>query len=207
MAPRPLMTGRSVAVRGASVALAALLGLAFDAACQSAPALRQVKLKEATVIEGIPCAATRRTVGIYQSGRLESCALDEPATVGRYALEPGTWVFLGPAGELRSVWLARDARIDGHLCRGTGYGGWSVTFHPSGALKLCYLAEPAVLLGVPCRKGTFWGEIRGGTAVWFHENGGLASCSVSESLSLGDRTYRARERVRLSSDGSPLHAH
>jgi hypothetical protein len=45
-----------------------------------------------------------------------------------------TWIHLRQGGELDSVWLPHDVVVQGHLCRGTGNRGWSITFYPEGGL-------------------------------------------------------------------------
>jgi hypothetical protein len=181
-------------------------GLTIPAAAagQNAHDITYVKLTRDTVVDGIRCGPSGRwKAGFFPSGRLESCALAADAVVRRHALPAQTWIHLREDGELDSVWLPRDAVVQGHLCRGTGNRGWSVSFHPGGGLRSCYLARETVVQGVPCRKGSLWGEIRGGVYIGFHRNGSLATCSAARSFVLNATNFRQRERVWLDADGLP----
>jgi hypothetical protein len=189
----------------AAAVLCACVGLPADASAQDTPPpISYVRLTHDTTVDGIRCGPSGRwRAGFFPSGRLESCALAEDYAVQRHALPARTWIHLRESGELASVWLPRDAMVQGHLCRGTGNRGWSVTFYPDGGLRTCYLAEEAVVQGVPCRKGSFWGEIRGGVYIRFHRNGRLATCSAARSFVLHGTGYRHRERVWLDVEGLP----
>ena len=180
-----------------------LLCLATPAGAQSRDSLRRVPLNAATTIDGVLCAAGKNTTILYRSGRLESCPLAADADFFGHALPAGTFVTLTEAGQPRHAWLSRDTRLQGHLCKGTGRGGWSVAFYPSGRLSLCFLALEETIDGVPCRKGSFLGEISGGVSVEFYESGRLRACGAARDVTLGDRTYRPRQRVLLDPDGKP----
>jgi hypothetical protein len=68
---------------------------------------------------------------------------------------------------------------------------------------LCFLRVTTVIDGVPCRAGTFWGEIRGGqnTAVHVHRNGRLARCQVAHDTTVGGVRYTAWAVVTRDSTG------
>lgn len=180
-----------------------LLSLPTPTGAQAGDSLRRVPLTAATNIDGVLCAAGKNTTILYRSGRLESCPLANDADFYGHTLPAGSFVTLTEAGQPRHVWLSRDARIQGHLCKGTGRGGWSVALYPSGRLSLCFLALEETIDGVPCRKGSFWGEIRGGVSVEFYESGKLRACGAARDFTLGNRTYRSRQRVLLDPDGKP----
>jgi hypothetical protein len=166
--------------------------------------VRRVVLERDTVVAGVPCQATKRSAAFYASGALETCALAEDTELFGQSFMRGTWLGFTVAGELRSAWLIRDTELQGFVCKGTGFGGWAVNFHPSGQLRLCYLAEHQEIQSVPCRKGSLWGEITGGVQVTFHENGALESCNAAHRFSLDGMKFKARQRVRLDSSGRPL---
>jgi hypothetical protein len=156
------------------------------------------------MIDGILCAPTEKaTTFLYQSGHLESCPLATDADFFGHQLPKGSWVTLTELGRPRHVWLSRDTRLQGHMCKGTGRGGWSTAFHPGGQLELCFLSTEEVIGGVPCRKGNFWGEITGGVSVVFYESGQLRECGAARSFTLAGRKYRSRERVVLDVNGKP----
>jgi hypothetical protein len=166
--------------------------------------LRRVKLQTPTLIDGVLCDATgRSSAAFYESGRLESCPLYQADTLVGHQLKAGTWVYFDANGRLSRAWLSSDTELQGQICRGTGQGGWSVDFYPSGKLELCYLAHPAVIDGVPCRKASFWGEITGGVQVTFYESGRLRSCRAARDFTLQGRKYSRGERVELTPDGQP----
>jgi hypothetical protein len=178
------------------------LTLPVGAAPQNTAGVTYVKLTHDTIVDGIRCGPSGRwKSGFFPSGRLESCALAEDDAVQGHAFPAQTWVHLRESGELDSVWLPRDAAVQGHLCRGTGNRGWSVSFYPEGGLRTCYLATEAVVQSVPCRKGSFWGEIRGGVYTRFHRNGNLETCSAARPFALDGTSYRKRERVWLDTEG------
>lgn len=150
---------------------------------QERPVLERRKLDHPTLIDGIPCGRTPHA-RFYRSGRLASCPLAEPTEIAEHLLPAKTWVHLAEDGRLESVWLPQDTYLAGHLCRGTGNQGWSVIFYPTGALKLCFLGKEEVIDGIPCLKGTFLNELRGGgrSAVLFREDGRLEQCQASRDF-------------------------
>jgi hypothetical protein len=157
-----------------------------------------------TVVDGVPCAGTGRlTAEFFASGRLLECPLSRDVTLFSQAFPRGSWVLFHDDGTLNGAWLSENSWLSGHLCRGEGYKKWSVRFHPSGALRLCFLPVTTVIEGVPCRDGTFWGEIRGGqkTAVHFHANGKLARCQAARAFSLDGVRYPAWALVERDSTG------
>jgi hypothetical protein len=196
------MPGRRLILVSGVVALS--LAAQSLALAQQPGEISRVRLDRDTPFSDISCQATKRPAGFYPSGALESCALASDTEVSGHRLFAGTWVYFTETAELKSAWLIRDTELQGHLCKGLGYGGWSVTFHRSGALRVCYLARPQVIQGVPCRKGSLWGEIRGGVEVSFHETGALESCSTAHQVTLDGVTFKNRQRVRLDPSGRLL---
>jgi hypothetical protein len=167
--------------------------------------LIRLKLLQDTVISDIRCGPSgRATAAVYSTGELESCPLAVDTELRGHTFPAGTWIYLTGRGELRSVWLAENTLLQGHTCRGTGYQGWSVRFYPSGALQLCWLGADELVDGVPCRKGTFWGERLGTAQVTFHENGHLESCSTSRAFVRDSVQVKKRTRVRLDAAGHLL---
>ena len=176
------------------------------ATAQATPETRRVRLEADTVIDGIHCAPTGRAYAEFfiNGGRLAECPLAEAANVGGHDLPAGTWVILHPDGRLRLVWLSRNARFGDVVCKGTGYKEWVTTFHPNGAVETCFLPRAATIDGIPCRAGTFLGELTGGVAVRFHANGRLESCSLGQPVTVGGERYRAWRRIWLDADGRPV---
>jgi hypothetical protein len=184
--------------------LCAAMTVHGETAAQQTAASTYLKLTSDTVVDGIRCGSTGRwKAGFFASGRLESCPLAAESAVGGHTLPAQTWIHLTETGRLTSIWLPRNAAVQGYVCRGSGNRGWSVSFHPAGGLRTCYLAQEAVLDGVPCRKGSFWGEIRGDVSITLHANGRLASCSAARTFTIDARSYRKRERVFLDAEGRP----
>ncbi|MEX2282266.1 MAG: hypothetical protein WEE89_07265 [Gemmatimonadota bacterium] len=181
-----------------------MLCVAGTGSAQDSGTLRRIQLEVPTTIDGILCAPTKKpTTFLYASGGLESCALASDADFFGHNLPAGSWVTLTELGRPRHVWLSRDTWLQGHRCKGTGRGGWSTAFYPSGRLELCFLATEEVIAGVPCRKGNFWGEITGGVSVIFYESGQLRECGAARGFTLTGRRYRSHERVMLDVDGKP----
>jgi hypothetical protein len=75
-------------------------------------------------------------------------------------------------------------------------------FHPNGHLKYCFLVTDETIDGVPCRRGSFWGEVTGGVIVRFHDNGRLATCRLDADFTLAGRTFDRGKRIHLKPDGT-----
>ena len=186
-------------IRSALVLIAALTGQSVVAQ-DSVRVVRQ-RLAQPQTIGGVSCDATRYA-RIYSSGVLESCPLAHDTTIGSHALPRGTWVHLTATGRLRSVWLPRDWALQGHTCRGTGNQGWSVLFHESGGLALCFLAAAEVIDGVPCQRGTFWLEVlrtlkqSAHLATKLNPDGSLESCQAAKDFVLDGVAYEKGQLVR-----------
>jgi hypothetical protein len=191
--------------RELAIAVLVLVG-ATAVGLRQNPATRRLALTEPTKVGAFTCAPGKggREPRAFQNGALAQCQLAQPADFFGHLVDSGTFIYLHEDGTPQSIWLVRDTRIDGHLCRGTGHGGWSVDFHPDGRLAGCYLAKPEVIAGVPCMKGTFWNEVRGGVHVAFHPNGRLEHCTTARPITLGPYSFRARTQVRLDPDGQVI---
>jgi len=162
----------------------------------------RIQVGDPVTIDGIPCGNTGRArAETWRSGALRSCPIATPLTLAGHALPAGSWIYLAQSGTLERAWLSRDTALDGRMCKGTGYDEWITEFHPNGRLRLCYLPEDAEIDGVPCRRGTIWGEVRGGVKVQFHENGALESCTAARSTTVDGRAVKKWQRVRLDAQG------
>ena len=185
------------------VLLGMITALAFASPAHAQePPLTKIQLRSVTVIDGVACAPTgRASAWTFPSGTLESCPLAHDTIVGGHHIDAGTWLYFNENRLLLGAWFEQDTRLAGHVCKGTGYKGWSVRFHPSGSLQSCFLAGEETIQGVPCRKGSFWGELTGGVQVSFHDNGALESCSVARDSRIGTAVIHKRERVWLDLAG------
>ena len=191
------------------IALGALLLVLLSSALEAqvdVPLVRR-PLADTLTIDGIPCGPTGKvSAEFFRSGRLHSCPIARALTMSGHELPAATWLQFDEDGTLISAWLPHDSVLAGHLCKGTGYKGWSVRFRPGGALSLCYLAQVTEVDGVPCQRGTFWNEIRGGTrtSVSFHENGRLARCQAARGFERDGVAIRKWDVVRLDGEGRLL---
>lgn len=168
-----------------------VVSTSFGSALYAQETVRRA-LPRDTVINGVPCARTKGPPAeFYASGRLLECPLSRDATIATHLFPKDSWVLFHENGTLDAAWLSRHAQLSGQTCKGTGYKAWSVRFHTSGALRSCYFPVNTVVEGVPCREGTFWGEIRGGqrNTVYFHANGKLARCQASRAFTLNGVKY------------------
>lgn len=166
-----------------------------------APAVRSESLKSPREIDGIPCARFAR----YASdGQVVNFVLAREHAFGRVMLPANTQVSLRRDRSVADVHLGKDATFDGHSCLGRGPTEWMTGFYPDGTLEYCFLSNDELIDGVPCRKGTFWGEITGGVIVQFHPNGRLASCRLSAAHTLDGRTIAKGERIHLDDQGRPI---
>jgi hypothetical protein len=169
-----------------------------------------VRLSAPTLLNGVLCGKTggfldRRPATLYGSGRLRSCALDRTTELHGHTFPAGSWIVLQASGILDHVWLSGNTRLQGHQCRGSGFGGWQTTFHANGSLRTCWLAEPEVIAGVPCRHASFWGELRGSTSTEFHDDGALRSCLAARPFVRDGRSFQRGERVLVDPDGTVRH--
>ena len=172
-----------------------LLALPLTAAAQE-PIRRRLDTPQTS--GGVSCGTTGRAYAeFHPDGTLRSCPLARDTTVEGNAFRAGTWITLDEGGLLRSAWLSVDTPLSGHLCRGTGYKGFAVTFHDDGSLATCYLARDTVIDGIPCIHGSFWTEIRGGTksAARFHPDGSLSGCQLSRDAVVDGKQLRKWDRV------------
>ena len=152
------------------------------------------------VVDGVPC---RGYVEVDTAGRLRSAILDREHAFGPVVLPVDTQFSLRPDGTVKDVHLGSDATFDGRTCLGRGPGQWMTGFHPNGRLAYCFLVADETIDGVPCRHGSFWGEIRGGVGTSFHDNGRLESCRLAAEITLSGRAFRSGERIHLNPDGTP----
>ena len=77
-------------------------------------------------------------------------------------------------------------------------------FTPEGRLAYGFLADRETIDGVPCQRGTVWGEITGGVIVEFHPDGKLKSCRLAAPAQIGGRAFRKGERIWLDERGAPM---
>jgi hypothetical protein len=153
--------------------------------------------------QGVPC---RGYVELDAAGRLKSAILDREHAFGPVALPANTQFHLRPDGTVKDVHLGSDSTFDGHTCLGRGPGEWMTGFHPNGRLAYCFLAGDQVIDGVPCRRGSFWGELTGGVMVSFHDNGALATCRLAADVTIAGQSCGKGARVALDPEGKVLSA-
>jgi hypothetical protein len=162
-----------------------------------------------TTIDGIPCARSGRAPAeFHRNGRLAGCALSREHQVGVHRFAAGTWLDFNAEAVLWGAWLSKDTSLDGHLCRGEGYKKWSVRFHSNGTLSGCYLAADTVIAGVPCMRGTFLREVRGGgkTALQLFADGKFRRCQAARDTVVDGHMIRKWQVVERDSAGS-IHVH
>ena len=135
----------------AAIGVLALLAVGAPSGLEAQAQLERRRLPATVVIDGITCAPTGQAFAeFYPSGRLAECPIAADTVLYGQSLLRGTWVGFTQDGRLRNGWLSRNTRLSGQLCRGTGYKGFRVLFHPSGALRLCFLPADTEIAGVPC---------------------------------------------------------
>ena len=131
---------------------------------------RVEKLGETRVIQSVPCAGYAR---FDAEGRLLSCILSEEHAFGRVVLPANTQIRrFHPDGSPKDVHLGREAssRRPPSAAR-VPADGWPGS-RPRTP-EYGFLVERETIDGVPCERGTFWGEITGGVIVRFHPDGRL----------------------------------
>jgi hypothetical protein len=199
----------SVRVMSAAVVALVAASIAFS---QQKPPAQEIRLAADTVLDGIPCRRTGgflngRRAELHPSGALRACELSAAVLVSGHELPTRSWVYRHDTGQLDYVWLRLDTRLQGHVCRGGGYGAWQTTFHGNGALRTCWLARDETIDDVPCSRATFLGELRGGASTVFAPDGRLQSCRAARSFTYGSGRFRKGERVSpAGSVTDPAHA-
>jgi hypothetical protein len=179
----------------------AVLTLAASPAAAQRASSGQLILAEPTLVDGVLCV--ERAV-LHASGLLHECRLAPGAEFLGHRFPSNSWVGYTLSARPH-VWLGRDTELQGLVCRGSGWRGWSTSLHHDGALRGCFLAAEAVVDEVPCRKASFVTEVlRGSSFLALHENGRLAECVAARTFTLGGREYRRGERIRLDAEGAPL---
>ena len=168
------------------------------------PVVQRRQLRAPEIIDGVHCAPTGNfSAETYPSGALYSCPVLNDTVIAGHSFYAGTWITLDTLRRLEHAWLSRNTVLAGHLCKGTGYKGYSTRFREDGTLRLCFLAEDAVIAGVPCIHGSFWTEIRGGrkSVLSLHPDGSLAGCQASRAFSANGVPYRKWDRIARDSGG------
>lgn len=210
--------GRMAGLAGDAAAILALAATGVAAAgddpvaCRTAPSRHDdgrlkscVTAAAATLGEqSVPAGSA---VWFGTDGRLARVRLAEAAPVFGLVLPAGTELFYGRDGRLRHFWLPADTELQGHLVRGQDDGAGN-QLHPNGRLRAIWLAEDAVIDGVPCSSAhSVWrfgfGVLRLGTQrmAWFHDNGRLRQAMVARDVVLDGQAFRAGEVVSLTRDG------
>jgi hypothetical protein len=169
-----------------------------QAAQQQGPPGRE-NLDAPREVQGVPCS---RYVELAPDGRLTACVLARDHAFGSIALPANTQLSLRPDGSPKNVHLGKDTVLDRHNCLGRGPGEWMTGFHPNGRLEYCFLIADETIDGVPCRHGSFWGEITGGVIVRFHDNGRLATCRLTADVTLAGQTVTKGKRIALDVEGN-----
>jgi hypothetical protein len=129
------------------------------------------KLTAPTEIEGHPCAAAY--AWFFNDGKLPSCFVSREAEFGKLTVPKQSWIFVGHDATPRFVFLAHDAAVNGHLCRGGG-NSYSTALYPDGSLRICWLAVDSEINGVPCMRANFAKDVFvGGVGAASRPNGAL----------------------------------
>lgn len=153
-----------------------------------------MRLSEDVVVRGRPCK--RGWLRLHPNGVPSSFTTSREIKFGKLTIPADTWVMQNENSLVLMCALPRDMEIQGVLCRGTGGAkGVQVEVYPSGALKRVFLAQDAVIQGVPCSSGLVSG------AVDFQEDGRLKSCKLSDAYTFAGVTYKKGARLELSAVG------
>lgn len=172
------------------------------------PEVHRRQLVSPEIIDGVHCAPTGNfSAETFPDGTLRSCPVLNDTVIAGHSLFADTWITLDSLRRLEHAWLSRNTVLAGHLCKGTGFKGYSVRFREDGSLRLCFLAEDSVIDGVPCVHGSFWTEIRGGrkSVLLVHPDGTLAGCQASRAFSANGVRYRKWDRLARDSRGAVQH--
>jgi hypothetical protein len=178
-------------------ALLLLVSVRFPLHAQAADGVR-IRLGQDTVVAGVRCGPTGRAYAVvYANGRLDECPVAMDTTIAGHRFPRTTWIRLTEDGVLKSVWLPTSRDVQGLPCKGTGFKGWAVTFHKSGALSLCFLNEVATIDGVPCAAASFLKELTGNSGVMLREDGTLQSCRLARDHERGGVKHKKGSRITM----------
>lgn len=207
------MTAARGAMAGYLVALALLVACvgAMVAMSTSPPPRPRPKPEHASEklevprdIQGVPCTGY---ASFAADGRLTGCILARDHAFAGVTLPANTQVRRFHQDLMpKDVHLGKDTVLDGHDCLGRGPGEWMAGFHPNGRLAYCFLSVDETIDGVPCRHGSFWGEITGGVGVSFHDDGRLESCRLAAGVTIAGQSYEKGARIALDREGRVLPA-
>jgi hypothetical protein len=188
----------------ACVGVMLLLGGTRKSESPGPPDVTNEKLDAPREIEGVPCIGW---ASITAEGRLAGCVLSREHSFGSVTLPSNTQIRrFHPGMTPKDVHLGRDTVLDGHACLGRGPGEWMTGFHPDGRLEYCFLVADETIDGIPCRSGSFWGEITGGVIVKLHDNGRLAACRLAADVTIAGKTYAKGARIALDPVGNVVSA-
>ena len=175
------------------VAASAGCGVAQTGNSQSRPVTHRIKLRQATEIQGYPCA--KGYAWLYADGKLNECFVSQETQYGEALIPGGSVIYLKPDGRPEIAMLQHDSEIAGVKCSGGNWllgpsEGAMTSFYPSGKLKLCYLAGDRVVQGVPCRHEESILGVAYGIAIKhpndpdieFYESGKLESCTLAKDF-------------------------
>ena len=151
-------------------------------------------------IQGVPCTGY---ASFGPDGRLAGCILSREHAFGPLLLPANTQIRrFYEEGTPKDVHLGQDTVLDGHRCLGRGPGEWMAGFHPNGRLAFCFLVDSETIDGVPCTRGSFWGDLTGGVIVRFHDNGRLATCRLAADVTLAGQVVKKGKRIALDPEGN-----
>lgn len=150
-------------------------------------------------IQGIFCSGD---VFFYETGELSLCELARDDTISNHALPAGTVVQFRTDRTMEWCFLSKDAKLQGHVCRGSGRGGWQTAFHSNGILKVVWLAQDEEIQGVTCQKASFWSDVfGGGVGVAFHDNGRLAKCKLAKAVTIENIAFKKGDQIKFDRNG------
>jgi hypothetical protein len=140
-------------------------------------------------------------VTFFEGGALYTAFLAREDTLFGHVFPAGSRITLRPDSTLNWTFLAHDAPLEGILCRGHGHD-YMNAFHPSGRLRLAWLAGDQVVQGVPCMGASFWRDaFGGGVGVHFATNGRLIKAKLSEDVVIQGVAFDKGDHVRFDSLG------
>lgn len=111
--------------------------------------------------------------------------LAEATNINGLPIPAETWVAFDENGHLSACHFPANQTIQEHVCLGTGGGikGATVTFYPSGRLKVFFSPTDIKVNDIPCRGGLF-------TTIELQESGQLRSCTISQDAVINGREYK-----------------
>ncbi len=145
-------------------------------------------------VQGLSCQVPAQ---YHPNGQLKSCILARDDTLDGQPFPEGTRLAFTENGSLWRCYLSKDAEIHGYLCKGKE-DGFRTLFYSVNKPKRIWLVNDEIIDNVPCAKYEYFSR----NDVTFHENGRLQSCKLARDFTIGHKTLKKGDDIKLDDQGN-----